>query len=218
MRDRKALVIIGSPKQGNSYSLGEYFSGLLACRGVKTELIQANRMSHEDLLSKLDGAGIIVFSFPLYIDSLPGPLVATLEKLAKEPDAWQSHTKTILAIVNCGFPESAQARIALGIMEQFTDQVGARWAGGLAMGAGESMARRPVEDVGGMLRNVTSGLQIAADCLAAGEPVKSEAVELVGKRLFPDLMYRILGGRGFRAMAKANGVDIFAKPYAWKSR
>ena len=212
---KRALVLNGSPKQGNSHSLGVYFAELLTERGFTCELRHAVKNPPEETLSVIGSSDVILISFPLYVDSPPGSLTALLEQLA---DQWPGGDKSMLAIANCGFPESGQAATALGIIEQFALQVGARWLGGLSMGAGESMGHRSVEETGGMLRHVTSGLGLAADAIAKGEVVPHEAKQLVGRRLFPDLLYRVMAGQSFRKQAKQNKVNIHDRPYAWKSR
>lgn len=213
--DKRALVLNGSPKQGNSHSLGAYFAELLTQRGFTCELLHSVKHPVEETLSAIVKSDVILISFPLYVDSLPGSLTAVLEELA---DQWPAGDKSMLAIANCGFPESEQAATALGIIEQFALQVGARWLGGVSMGAGQSMGHHSVQEAGGMLRHVTAGLSLAADAIAKGEVIPLEAKQLVGRRIFPDLLYRVMAGQSFRKQAKQNKVNVYDRPHAWKLR
>jgi putative NADPH-quinone reductase len=103
---RKALLFIGSPKglKSTSYALGSYLL-------KKHEAVAA--------------ADLIVFSFPLYVDQLPAPLLKALELVAdhRKVNA-PAKPQKIMAIVQCGFPETYQNQLACDIMRQFAKEDG----------------------------------------------------------------------------------------------
>ncbi len=215
MKPRTALLLNGSPRRENSLALASYLSELLAEKGLECETMQAYRTPLNDLLSALEKAEVVVLSFPLYVDSLPGGLTQVLEEIARQFDG---QGRSFAAVVNCGFPESGQAAVSLGIAESFARTVGFRWLGGLSMGAGPSMGGRPISECGGMLRNVIAGLKVAADDIVQGDEISDEAVRLVGMPLVPHLVYRLMAGQHFRTQAKKNGAKIYDRTYEWKRR
>ena len=87
---QKALLLVGSPKPGDSTSgsLGGYLLEELEKRGVATETIRATKAvrteeATEGLLAAVASADLVVFSIPLYIDSLPAPAIRALELIAE---------------------------------------------------------------------------------------------------------------------------------------
>lgn len=216
MQGTRALLLNGSPRRENSLSLANHLADLLSQKGIQCSTAHTFRDSIDTLRSAMSEADLVVLSFPLYVDSLPGSLTEVLEQVAGQFTA--ENGQALAAIVNCGFPESGQAEVALGIVERFAAKTGFRWLGGLAMGAGSAMAGRSVSDCGGMVRNVAAGLALAADELAQGREISPEAVRLVGLPLFPHLLYRVMAGQQFRGQARKNGVKIYARPYEWRRR
>ena len=215
MELRRVLLLNGSPRRGNSLSLITHMSELLTGRGLECRILHAGIVPIDELLAALSAADSVILGFPLYVDSLPGSLTRILERISEE---FRGDGRSFTAIVNCGFPESGQANVALGITKQFALSTGFRWLGGLAMGAGGSIGDRTVGECGGMLRNVAAGLKLAADDIAEDRDVSAEAVRLVGLPLFPNFIYRVAVGQHFRSRAKKNGARINEKPYQWRGR
>ena len=56
---------------------------------------------------------------------------------------------------------------------------------------------------------------MAAVALAAGEAVPGESVELLAKPLIPGWLYIFMGNRGWKRVAKKNGVkgELYNRPY-----
>ena len=121
----------------------------------------------------------------------------------------------LAAIVNCGFPESSQNETALRICQQFAREAGFEWAGGLALGAGQSINGRPLADLGGMVRNIAAALDLAAGALAEGGSVLGEAVTAMASPMMPAWTYSLFGGIGWRLQARQHGAQrkLNARPY-----
>jgi hypothetical protein len=93
------------------------------------------------LLRLVDESDLIIFAFPLYVDSLHSQVIGTLELIAKHVKGKHDlDEKRLVAISNSRFPESKQNITALAVCRLFAKQVGFNWAGGLAMGGGEMIA------------------------------------------------------------------------------
>jgi hypothetical protein len=95
-------------------------------------------------LEKLEAADLVVLAFPLYVDSLPAPVIAALEKIAAQR-LGRSTRQRFTAIANCGFPEASHNAPALAICSEFARQSGFAWAGSLALGGAPSRLKSPLK-------------------------------------------------------------------------
>ena len=212
---RRAVLLVGSPrtKKSSSQSLGGYLFDQMAARGVQVETFythtsinSAERM--QALLAAVDSADLLLLAFPLYVDSLPAPTIAVLERIADRRRGKPRTGQRFAAMANCGFPEAAHNRTALAICAAFARQVGFDWAGSLALGAGEGLVHgEPLAEAGGPAALFRQALDLAAEALAQGAPVPQQAVDLLAKPVVPPWMYRAMGWIGWRQQAKEYGVQ-----------
>lgn len=205
-----ALILVGSPKGRNSssYLLGSKLADGLRNHGltVREELVQPAIRSEEGvqrLLDAVDASDPVVVSFPLYVDSLPSPLIRLLELVAERGSAAAKGSPRLAVIVQCGFPESHQCDTAVGICRIFAERTGMRWAGALAMGMGGSLERGFRKLPGGG-RNVLRALEMASESLAKGGGIPGEATELIARPLMPRWMYTLFGNVGWRMRLRKN--------------
>ena len=112
-------------------------------------------------------------------------------------------------------PAACFSNSALAICRQFAKEAGFIWAGGLSLGAGESISGKQLSEVQGMARNVIKSLNLSADALADGKPVPQEAIELMAKPIVPIWAYSLIGGFGWKQQAKKYKADkkLRARPY-----
>jgi len=173
---RKMLLLVGSPKRGKSTSesIGTYLLEKVKEKGMEADRILisqsiSSRDGMEKLLRGVEGADIIVLTFPLYIDSLPTPVIRALEAIAEDrkgrPDV---RRQEFLAIANSGFPEARQSETALAISRRFAKETGFAWAGGLAFGGGEAIGGQPLEKAGGRARHLRRALDLSAAAIIEG--------------------------------------------------
>jgi multimeric flavodoxin WrbA len=220
---KKALLLVGSPKGpgSTSKSLGTFLLDHLHEKGFETERIYVypsvkDERGHENLFSAIDHSDILILAFPLYVDSLPSPVIGALEIIAehrREMD--KPKRQSFVAICNCGFPETHQTETALAICRRFALETGMEWAGGLGLGMGAAIDGKPLEKLGFMTRNVRKSLKLTANALASGNPVPQEALDLMAKPFMPIWLYLWFGNLGWRRQARKNGVldKIKARPY-----
>jgi hypothetical protein len=220
-----ALLLIGSPKPGasSSASLGTYLVEELEQRGLRTDTVNLTRAlrseeATEAMQAAVAAADLVVLSFPLYIDSLPGPVIRALELIAARRagvTAAAGDKPAFVAICQCGFPEAEQNEVALEICRNFALATGFEWAGGLAMGAGGTTGGRPLREIRGMLRSAVRALDLAAAELAAGRSLPDEAVRLMAKPAIPGFAYRFVANRQWRGELKKQGATapLDARPF-----
>jgi len=230
---RRALLLVGSPKtrKSNSNALGQYLLEQLKAQTRETahaiecatiDLHPALRSPEKTqvLLDAVDAADLVVLSFPLYVDSLPAPAIAALERIAAHRERATSLRPAAprplwAAIANSGFPEARHNASALAICETFAQEAGFKWAGGLALGAGGVVGGMPLAEGGGKTLGIRAALDLAAKALAEGQRIPREAQELLAKPVIPHWLYRLLGDWGWRQASKGFGARklLKAQPY-----
>jgi hypothetical protein len=222
--NKKVLLLIGSPKgeDSTSFSLGNYLISKLEEVGMTSETLFIYRViNREETVKKLfqaiEGADLIVHTFPLYVDSLPAPVIKAMEAIKKYRDTLDTKkTQRFIAIVNNGFPEGSQNSIALQICKNFAKECGFLWKGGLSLGGGGAVHGVPLLEKPGMMRNVIKGLDITAQALKEDTDIPQEAIEYFSKQFIPSVVYRTFGNLGWRMQAKQykKRQKLKHKPYA----
>jgi multimeric flavodoxin WrbA len=219
---RRALLLVGSPrtKKSTSASLGGYLFEQLNARGIETQTVQIYTSLYSpermrDMFEAIDHADLIVLAFPLYVDSLPAPVTAALEKIAAHRKENQSPIR-FAAIANCGFPEAKHSETALAIASEFARQTDLLWMGGLALGAGEGIVHGiPLNELDGRAIPLKKALDLAAEALAGGNSIPQPARDLLAKPVIPNWMYTLQGRFGWRQAAKRYGMEneLKRQPY-----
>ncbi len=199
-----ALIVVGSPKgrASASYALGTALAdglhghGAAVCDAFVHHALRSAPET-EWLLEAIDAADLVVLAFPLYVDSLPAPVVRLLEFVAARRAAAPAGSPRLAVMVQCGFPEARQCDTAVAICRLFADRTGMRWAGALAMGMGGQLAGG-IRKLPGGGRNILHALDIAAESLARGGDVPEEAAALFAEPLVPRWLYTLIGNVGWR--------------------
>jgi multimeric flavodoxin WrbA len=235
-RPGRALLIVGSPKTkspSTSGVLGSYFLERLREQGWETESLTLKaglqqEKGKQDLVSSVDRADLLLLAFPLYIDALPFLVTKALEAIAAHRrTTHQGLPQQLFVISNNGFPEAHQNTLALAICHRFAVQSGMRWAGGLAMGAGEALSSGQSltsrNRSGPPVKHVIQALDMTAAALVEGRPLPSEAVTMIARSPIPLLPFAAwrwifvkAGARHWERRAAANGIskeNMLARPY-----
>lgn len=221
LNKKKALLLVGSPKMKKSTSeaLGSYLlEGLhkQGCTCEKLHVLSALKNGVEELLDKVNDTDILIISFPLYVDTLPAPLIKALELITDSRRKRAFNPKqSLVAIVNSGFPEAIHSETVLKILKVFADKTNFKWLGGLSMGCGPAINGRPIEQIGGMARNIVKALDMSIESIVNDDAVPSKAIELMSKNLFPVWLYTFFGNQSWRTQAKKFNMhkQLYAKPY-----
>jgi hypothetical protein len=220
---RRALMLMGSPRGDRSVSaaIAVHLAGQLSGRGLTVTTASILRHLRDDpglggLGERLGQADVVALATPLYVDSLPAPVTAALERLARVRQAAPSPRPRFLAMVNCGFPEAVHTDTALAICRRFAPEAGLDWIGGLGIGGGGMFEGKALAELGGRARNLTRALTLTADSIVQGGTIPAEAQRLARELTIPAWLYRLIGERGFRKEARKHGVrhELAARPYA----
>lgn len=217
---KRVLLLVGSPKApGKSVSeaLGAYVIEKMEARGWSSETIFIRTSLQADegraaLLEAVKTVDLIILSFPLYVDSLPAPVIRAMELIAEQH--FEKKTR-LAAIINCGFPGAQHNKVAMSICQRFAHASGLEWAGGLALGMGGAVSSQRLKEQGRMVGKIIKSLDLAMDALVNSESVPDEAIRLMAKPIIPAWMYTAIGNIGWRRQAKRYGVrkKLRGRPY-----
>lgn len=108
----KISIINGSPKGGKSTSelMIGYLTAGMSDYDVKIYNICKTILSEEQY-TNIKNSDVLIFAFPLYIDSIPSHLLRFLVEL--EEQTFQRKDIMVYCIVNNGFYEGKQNRIVI---------------------------------------------------------------------------------------------------------
>ncbi len=218
---RRALLLVGSPRtrHSTSGSLGGYLHERLAAQGVETETIYLHTVVRSparlrQMLDAVEAADLVTLAFPLYVDTLPAPVIEVLERIADDRRDRARRPQLFAAIANCGFPEASQNAVALATCGVFAREAGFEWAGSLGLGGGEAVGGQPL--TGGKTARIRSALDLAAEALARGLAIPDAARDRMSRPIIPNWEYRLTGTLRWKRSAGQYGVrnQQTGRPYA----
>jgi len=219
----RALLLVGSPRtrKSTSNSLGTCLFEQLGVQSIQTETIYLHTVLRspekmQALLDAVDAADLVTLAFPLYVDTLPAPVIEALERITTHRKSHdRTHRQLFAAIANCGFPEAFQCNTALANCYLFAQGAGFTWAGGMALGAGHMLDGVALAEGGGMTMMMRRNLELAAKALAQGQAIPQAARDGLAKPVIPHWLYRLSGWSRWHKQAKENGAKKLLKrqPY-----
>jgi multimeric flavodoxin WrbA len=217
---RRALLLVGSPRtrKSTSYVLGGHLYEQLQARSIQVETMYPHTVLRsvtkaQALLDAVEDADLVTLACPLYVDSLPAPVIEMLERMAAHRRGRHGPPQLFTAIVNCGFPEVVHNATALAICEAFARQAGFEWAGSLALGGGGALDGAPL--TGRRTAPLRRALDLAAAALAEGRPIPAVAQAHFGQWRISPLAYRTMGNMAWYLRARPYGVwrSLKLRPY-----
>ncbi|MBI4927970.1 MAG: NAD(P)H-dependent oxidoreductase [Anaerolineae bacterium] len=224
---KRAVLLVGSPRTQKSVSnaLGGFVMEELATGGVETQVVQLYTTLRsgerwQAVLDALDAADLVVLAFPLYVDTLPAPVIEALERIATHrQQGTANHRPRFTAIINNGFPEVTHSENALSVCGLFAKAAGMDWVGGFILGGGGMLDGSPLRQAGGPAVPVRMALEKRAAILVKGEAFSTTQVSLLEKPVIPAWLYRTYGDIGWRVAARRYKVHkhLRRKPYLEKT-
>ena len=207
----RAVLLVGSPRMSKSSSaaVGGYLLDRLAQQGVAAETFQVYQTLKDEnrwrqLMEWLNGADLVLLSFPVYIDNLPAPLLSALQKIVR--DRQGSSGGALVAVANCGFIEAVHTDHALASCALFARAAGLSWKGSIAIGGGEGLVRqKPLEEQQGPVVPLKKALDKVALALGAGGAVPEEARSQIARPFVPAWLFRLFAGQQWKKEATRLG-------------
>lgn len=198
-------LINGSPKvkDSNSGRALKDLKGFISDTSIISEYSFRKVSLTEKEISELGDFDALVFAFPLYVDAIPAHLLSCLIQLEEYFKANCKKNIKVYAMVNSGFYEGHQNKIAIDIMENWCEKAGVIWGQGLCIGAG--MMLSSVENVPaghGPKKNLGVALKELGENISKGN--SGENLCIIPN--FPKFLYRMSGNFGWIQQAKGNGL------------
>lgn len=196
------LMLCGSPHNegGNSTYFLNALKEKLNEKGEIYNIMQSSEISEAAFLQALKNGENIVFSFPLYADSLPAYFLAFLKRLNTSVGSIVSQSG-VYVIVNNGFYDDVQNNIAIKIIWKWCDKCGLAKGRALAIGAGGMVHAAPLGK--GPLAKVDAALEEMAEDIKNNRSGDTIFV----KPSFPRFLFTFMGNLSFTAEGKKNGLS-----------
>ena len=153
----------------------------------------------------------LVFAFPLYVDGIPSHLLNCLAELESFLLTLNKKEIKVYSLVNCGFYEGHQNKLAIEIMENWCIKSGLKWGQGVGIGAGGMLpSLKNVPSGNGPKKNLEKALnQIANNILKS---TSEENIFITAN--FPRVAYKFAAEMGWRQSIKSNELkrkDLFLR-------
>lgn len=230
---KRAILLIGSPKGKNSSSasLGGYLLKKIEEYEIEVETVhihsEISTKAKTDLfLEKIKETDIIILAAPLYVDTLPAKVIKALSLIAENMNTINTNSgdsknsKSLIAVVNCGFPEAEQNEIALKIYEQFAKEAHFKYLGGIAVGMGGAVSGKYLSEMGRMTEDLIKGLDQAAEDIVRNKKLSDFVIENTSKPMISQKwLYTLVGDFFWKFQALKNGVyrKMNDQPYIKKT-
>jgi hypothetical protein len=217
MREKRVLLLVGSPKskRSTSLSLGEQVAKNLTesqgCVIESMQVLKTIRENPDELIQAWNRADAILLAYPVYVDSLPAHVIQTLMTCHENRD--DTKTRDFGVMVNCGFPEPLHNRHSIQICREFARVSGLNWRGALSVGGGGTISGKPLAEMGKMASFLVEKSKNFAERFFNTE--QEGSTETIEVQLAPTRLYMILGNRNWVQHAKKLGTHkrLKDKPY-----
>lgn len=194
MSNKKVLIFNGSPrKKGTSYSFARTFKNLIEKDGNSAEIIHIIEYLEEgkcfsQLKQLIASSDVIALSSPLYVDSLPYPVIWFFEKLL-EKFSDELNGKRFFTVAQCAFPYAHLLNTLLGSCRCFAEEAKMKWLGGLGYGGGVMIDGARLESLGKKGQKITSAFEIALRDVYEDREIAVEVQETLAMK-FPRILAR----------------------------
>jgi multimeric flavodoxin WrbA len=202
-----------------SESIIDYLDARLG-EGVQIKKYRAHQIfqdevQKESFIKYLEKSDLILICSPVYVHSLPYPLVSLMEQLSRETDKdfWQN--KKMMAVIHNGYPEDIQRKPSFEICRNFAEEMGMEWLGGIGFGGSPIIDGKPLEELGWFTKWMRRALDEMSNSIKTGEEISEKTRKFASKH-FPSIPLWILKplmNLRIKSMARKKGIDLFAQPY-----
>lgn len=220
INNKRILLLNGSPrKKKTSYSFARTIKTLAEKKGCTTEIVHIidyfdDKKSIESLKDKILESNIIGMVSPLYVDTLPYPVIQVFERVYGYLEG-KTYEKDFFAIGQCGFPNPTLCQPLLETCRCFAESLEMNWLGGLGYGGGAIIDGQLLENLGKKGKKISHAFDIAIDDIIKGKNISREVQELLTVKI-PKILYRplaiYLNHRSRKEAQKYGNNDVRKKP------
>ena len=208
----KITIINGSPrfKKSNSEILKNYLLNYIKENEIN-EYFSFSIKLDNDIKTYIYSSDVLIFIFPLYVDTIPANLLDLLIRFENE-NIINSKTK-IYCVVNNGFFEGIQNHLAISQIRCWNKKVNAQWGQGIGVGGGELLSHLKKVRLGnGPLKN----LGIALEKFSKNILSLKNYEDIYINPNYPRILYFLQANISWFMIARKNKLkfkDLFKKNY-----
>lgn len=215
MSNKKILIFNGSPrKKGTSYSFARTIKSLAEEDGNTAEIIHIieyleEGKSFEDLKKIILESNIIGISSPLYVDSLPHPVIWFFEELSKHCKE-ELKGKSFFAVGQCAFPYAELVNTLLGSCRCFAEVAEMKYLGGLAYGGGVMINGELLENLGKKGKKMIEAFKCALKDILDDKSISKDGQEMLALK-FPRILATPMAlflNHKIKVNGKKNGLTV----------
>lgn len=216
----KLVLINGSPRKKKAHFIfATAVKELAGAAGHQADIFHVIDLpgggdKFNELKDSLADADILGLFTPLYVDTLPYPVISLLETMA---DGCRSELrgKRLFTVSGCGFPDFRLFEPVFGTCNSFARATGMVWLGGMGYVATPLQDGRDPADMGKRGLGIIDGLRLALNAVLEGRMIPEEAQQTFAMnvpRFFKYLM-PLVGNHAAKKNCKKLGTDIYTRPY-----
>lgn len=221
-KNEKIIALLGSTRGEKTVteSIINYMIGKVKDKNVSIEKYRAYQIFNDEkrldiFINSLRTSDLLIICSPVYVHSLPYPLIVVMEKLAGRLNREFWANKQMLSIIHNGYPQAIQRKASMEICENFAGEVGLEWLGGIGFGGSPIIDGRALEEVGSFTKWMRKALDELILTTLDGIPVSERAYKYADKH-FPSIplwILKILMNLKLKQQARKEGVNIYQQPY-----
>lgn len=199
----KITLINGSPKAQDSASqcILDDLKPLLSNQEI-AEIHFKKPLIEEKDKEVLINSDVLIFAFPLYVDSVPSHVLSCLREME---DLLKSRHIYVYGIVNNGFYEGTQNAPALEVLKHWTHRTGLIWGQGVGVGSGGMLTATKNTPLGkGPKRSLGKAFHSSANNILENRSDDN----LYVNANFPRFLYKFMAEVGWNRQGKKNGLEV----------
>ena len=197
-------------KKSNSEILKNYLLNFIKENKINEYFSFSTKLDN-NIKTNIYNSDILIFIFPLYVDSIPSNLLSLLVNFENEK-LINSKTK-IYCIVNNGFFEGVQNHLAISQIRCWSKKVNAQWGQGIGVGGGELLSHLKKVPLGnGPLKN----LGITLEKFSKNILLLKSNEDIYINPNYPRILYFLQANISWFIIARKNKLkfrDLFKKIY-----
>jgi multimeric flavodoxin WrbA len=212
VENKKVLLLIGSPKKerSTSFTIGKYLMKRLHANDCNKNSIFINdalksKDGIDEMINKFNESDIILLCYPLYVDSIPAPIIRAFELITEGRRKLKRQKNQIFfAAGNCGYYEGSQIENSANVCRIFATENELSWYGSMSIGAGGIYSGKELEALGGMATRLRSALDLTAESILNNSIIPMEKIQKLTTPPFPRFFYQAAVTISFKSEAKKN--------------
>lgn len=145
------------------------------------------------LIRYVNNADKIVFSLPVYENTVPGLVLRCFEAIMNNKEKLALRNREMLVIVNSGFPEVEACRGAIETCMLFSEEMEFDWICGIPVAPGTLIDGKNLNETRNTYKRLITLLDIIAKNICSNKDIIVKECKLVSKPFINPFIYRLAG-------------------------